>query len=322
MYENRQHSLGRIICSKDYNKSLLTQIENEEAGSAHSDEETNARVTQTTPKPQTKKKVTFASGKDLVRIREIPARPVTPTWSGNEESETDSGSSTSSSDDSDSQDEEVTVDEVTTSLPIQCSLKPAASIASSRNPVVSKGSTPVSGIARTPPRRPARKSRLDRRKGPSTNQPVIKPTFLRDSVPRRRPFISFSATSRRYSDGDNIKSQKPAAKESLPRPHTTNSYMLRIMGTTTPKLNMSYRARQSEDDSNLLAKRKSIQQSPLTNIPPQNDRYNRVGSSSSISNSGEERTKFYAWQVANGAPLITTPGIAPLYSEHVTLTKL
>lgn len=319
VYENRQHSLGRIVCSKDYSKSLLAQTENEEVEGIQSDEE-KTTIDSADPKSRsaTKKKVTFACGKNLVHIREIPARPKTPIWSGSEESGSDSDESTSDSDGSRSQDEAESVDQLTSDLANRCSIK-SGSTTYANNQTISKNGVNSVNMKRSLHRSP-QKVKTGRDMSTPSNHSIVKSAFLQGGTQRRKPFIPFSVTSRRYAESN--KSLKPQTqKGNAVRPHTTNSYMLRMMsGASAPKLSMSYRMRQSEDDSNLLSKRKSLQQGSLTNIPPQNDRYSRVGDT--ITNSGEERSKFYAWQVANGAPLMTTPGIAPLYSEHVTLTKL
>ncbi|XP_067952226.1 uncharacterized protein [Watersipora subatra] len=242
-----------------------------------------------------RKKVTFK--KDLVSIREIPARE-------NCSDSSDELSLSSSSEDSDD------------SSDSDCS----------SDVEVGSGGNLVDQISKLVLRHTQNKS--------------VKPMQNLRSIPSRPPRLRrprASATHQRKTE--KITQHRNQPSHNYHDSRTSSAALTALPSVSAARLSQAHRPQSCTSDQMQKLKRRvhspSVPRS--TSAKPSLSLTNRsclTGGSPTIysmdktladpsnTNSGQERTKLYAWQVANGAPLVTTPGISPLYSEQVTLTRL
>lgn len=254
----------------------------------------------------------FKKDSELVSIREIPARENKSDSSDNdillddsstdEESET-SVSDTSSDEDSDEEDARSMVDKISRLV--------------LRHTRGDKRGRPVNNNgARTIPPRPPRL----RRPRPAPHRALQKFTLAKSQGKAINTQLANDATKSKTVTGSansygrltqlrRAQSCSSDQREKLKRRPPSPSNQIR---SSSAKAALSLNTR----PSNSIAADTSLSLATCLT----NDRYT-LGEKS-YTNSGQERTKLYAWQVANGAPLVTTPGISPLYAEQVTVTKL
>lgn len=267
------------------------------------------------------KRVTFRKDCELVSIREISPRRNKSDSSDNGEasgssSEGDSSDSDSSSSECDSSEEEGDDDD-----------DDNANLMKKMSKLVLKHTRSKPQKKDVLPRTiPARPPRLRRPRPPkaATVKCVPEKFIVTSSVSQNKnelakPKPPTSLATRKFgrilhhrrprscTDTRDILKQRPS------------SPVINRASSAKPSLSLTSRSHSSDN----MIRRGSISNysSQFYRVPPQSERYNAVDSNNNM-NSGQERTKFYAWQVANGAPLITTPGIAPMYTEQVTLTRL
>lgn len=250
-----------------------------------------------------KKRVTFKKASELVSIREISPRPNrTPESTDNgalssSDSSSDSDSDCSTSTDTSSDDDEVDFANKISKLVLR----------HTRSMDKSNKSAKTRGASRVIPPRPVRLRR-----------PLPQPNNRR-KLPLR-------------NSNNNVSNEAQKSKSLSQLSLTNNSHSIpriahRAQSSTDirDKTKIRPSSPRSKSATSLtltsrLAAAGSTMYGSLTTVS-QNDR-NSHQANKNNTNSGQERTKFYAWQIANGAPLVTTPGIAPLYSEQTTLTKL
>lgn len=330
VYENRQHCLG-MIYKPDSAPPAVT--DNGTSSNTSTEEKKEGRTTPSRARSRMKKpkrKVTFVQGADLVSIRYIPPRSGTPISSI--EGSASSGSSSeeesdSESSDGDTSDEDDDIDDDLLSRvsrlacrssetkPLKSSLKKTNTMQSVNNP--SKAASTKSKT-RSSTNYNIRSSLAKRRLVMPKSTAVLEThthNHMRNSNGSRKAQTDtiVAPSAKRFGTVYRPISRPLSCPTNQQRTQPTNPLVVRE--NTTPKLRLSFRSRFGEDSSVLepmTAKTTSVN----NGIGPQNERY------SWMTSSGQERTKLYAWQVANGAPLVTTPSIAPMYSEQVSVTKL
>jgi len=247
-----------------------------------------------------KKSVTFVCDANLVSVRLIPARP-RPLF------ETDSESGTSESSAEEEEDEEESTESSDSSEEDVAEKMSKLVITRSKRSMAPR--RPAKPHVTTMPTHPSKiKRNTNRQKRKQTGITAMQNTIaaktedIREQWVKRRTGLMSTkkfgrAVQRRPNSGDRDRG--------LP----TNPSLIRYTASA-PTIRTS-----PGDDSRLLRLRKGMD---FYHIAPRNDVFRLQRTS------GQERTKEYAWEIANGAPLVTTPSIAPLYGtgEALTVTTL
>lgn len=320
VYENRQHCLGStmLIQSEDYLRMVGPATKAAEQTSKEQTSETKSAETKPTRKVKRKKRVTFRKDSELVSIREISPRPNRSDSEDNCEGADSSSDSDSSDSDSSSSDEDSDEDDDDDNVSLEDKMSKLV-LKHTRDKYRKKQKAPDIPTRTIPPRPPRlRRPRPTKPitakrvadKLPSLSQQTAKPDPARSRQ-------QLSTTSRKF--GRLLQPRRPQSctetrdrlKQRPPSPVTVRA------SSATARPSLSLTSRSGDDDS--INRRASS--SSMYRVAPQNDRYASLDGLYNR-NSGQERTKFYAWQVANGAPLVTTPGIAPMYTEQVSLMRL
>lgn len=251
-----------------------------------------------------RKKVTFKKDSELVTIREIPARD-------NRSDSSDNGASSDSSTEDDSDDssdvDSSNDDDVTNGGDIVDQISKLVLRHTRDKPV-----KPLNFVRSIPPRPP----RLRRPRVAAANKKIEKPQSKNQTRTLNNQNSSESARSQSASllpapsFGRLTQVRRPQSCATSQRAKVKRESPVHQRSTSAkPSLTLTTRTINGHGMSPMYG-----------SLPSTNDRHHVTDGSNT--NSGQERTKYYAWQVANGAPLVTTPGIAPLCAEQVTVTKL
>lgn len=257
------------------------------------------------------KRVTFVSDAHLVSVREIPARPsssISYSTESSAESEESDVSSSDVSESSDSDDSDTNVDTKQSNVNNNNSKTKLHNTPKGKS---KKKSTPKPKV-KQPPNLQPRTRRLStpianplrhRTLGQDKKENSKEPTF---SIAPSYRYNPENPTRRRPLSSSGIRtSQQPSSSSRSPsRP--SSAVPLINLRLVSCRASETYTQKHPKPASPRKALREAIGRYKVSNMP----------------NSGQERTKLYAWQVANGAPLVTTPGITPFCSEQTTITKL
>lgn len=283
VYENRQHTVDSVWAQPESHPNSLT---------SHPTTNRNGLVNGSRKMSKRKKRVTFKRESELVSIRLISPRPNRSDSSDNELS---SESSEEDDSDSDESSDSELVDHLVTnaSKMMLQHTKRKVKVTSQ----VSKPATLRVQQLRRPRLVPPTQQKLNVSNSPGKSQSISEAPKVKLTMQNINHRGMNRLTSLRRAQSCNVDPRNRAKEANNPR-----------ATSAAASLSLSNR------------KLTTASASSMYSIPPQNERYSQI--ESLHANSGQERTKFYAWQVANGAPLVTTPGITPLCAEHVTLTKL
>lgn len=322
VYENRQHCIGNTMLIQSAHDYLMVGPTGKKNAKDESTSETKQDKTTDTKsnRNRKRKKVTFRKDSELVSIREISPRPNRSDSSDNC-CDTSSSDSDSSDSDSSSSEEDSNEDDDDDSNLVNKVAKIVLKHTRGNSEKSTKGVIITRPILPRPPR-----LRRPRASKPPAKRPPDKPTNPASPVPNKSETLkpskpsTLTATGRKY--GRSLIMRRPQSctenrerlKQRPPSPILTRASSARA----SLSLSSTNRAPQEEGS---IRRRIASASSAMMRVTPQSERYASLDTYNNT-NSGQERTKFYAWQVANGAPLVTTPGIAPMYSEQVTLTRL
>lgn len=275
------------------------------------------------PSPLKMKRVTFVSDEHLVSIREIPARPSSSrsysTESSVDDSEDSNSTSSESSDSSSSSDTDDEDSDAETNVKFS-----KLSVTSSKQLLKMKASNTTASKSK---KKFVCKSRIKQNASYQLKARRLRTSSV--STPKHKALGHDRNGSIREQAASGVTSaHKSSIDTSVRRPVScsglrTSHQPYRVLSrpsSAVPLINLSLvRCRTSDNSSTKsLSPRKTLRNSN-GQVASQNVRPARMNN---FPNSGQERTKLYAWQVANGAPLVTTPGITPFCSEQTTITKL
>ena len=322
VYENRQHCIGSTMLIQSAHDYLMVGPTGKKNAKDESYETKDNKFTDSkSNRNRKRKKVTFRKDSELVSIREISPRPNRSDSSDNccdssssdsESSDSESSSSEGESSDDDDDDSNF-INKVSKLVLRHTRDKPAKT---------ADGVIPTRPIPPRPPR--LRRPRASR--PPATKKPSEKLTSPSSPLPSKgdvskpnKP-ATLSTTTRKYGRSLILRRPQSCTEPRDRLKQRPPSPVLTRVSSARASLSMSSGSRPTQDET-IIRRRIVSASSAMMRVAPQNDRYASLDSNNNT-NSGQERTKFYAWQVANGAPLVTTPGIAPMYSEQVTLTRL
>ena len=311
VYENRQHTVGSMLVHpgerlpvNHIRLDASSTVNSSQSGTLNKQASHNSMRRRYCGK-HVRKRVTFKKDSELVSIREIPARENRSDSSDNDDVEDSSSDSetedSSSATSSDNEDDDKTngniVDQISKLVLKHTGVRTA-------KPVLPTRSIPPRPPRLRRPRVPHAHLKKKDKVAQSKNQ--TKPKGNNENTRQSYmtvPTVSVGRLTQFRRPQSSVADQQEKVKR---RPTSPTAQRSR---SAMPSLTFTTRSPNASSVTSIYGSLASV-----------NDRYNT--SDNSNTNSGQERTKFYAWQVANGAPLVTTPGISPLYNEQVTVTKL